>query len=443
MAVHGFRRLLRGVLAACILGRAGWVHAAPDPFAPGQTDFLVGVEAYHAGYYDAALASFQRARTAGFSGRMLDFNLGLAYYKLGRYPEAQATFERLQADPEYADMAEFHLGLIAAQRDQPDLAVARLRKVQQAARSAKLRALAQTALDRLQERPTGNRADVYLSAGAGYDSNPVLLSDTSGLPGQGPDWFGEAVGALGYTLASRASSSDQVRGNFYLRQYHRDTDLSQQDGGLALEHSIWGPGWRLNLAVTGETVFVGGRGLQSAGGINLEGSERILATTLALHYQGSRIAGGGGSTYLDGWQQTAGLTWSLPLGQGRLRLGYEFEANARRDLNADPEFFSESPTRHGLGLQLNEPLNDKLMLEARALYRYTRYRDADRFLVGDTLTVERRTEKLTQLGAAARYRFYPGWNFLVQYEYSRNQANIPGFAYTRHLASLGLEWLNR
>lgn len=415
-----------------------------DPFAPGQTDFLVGVEAYHAGYYDAALASFEQARAAGFSGHTLDFNLGLADYKLSRYPEARALFERLLADPQFADMAEYHLGLIAAQMGQRDLALAHLRKVRDTAHSAKLRVLAQTALERIQGRPAGGyRPNLYLSGGLGYDSNPVLLSDNSGLSGQGPDWFGEVVGALGYTLASRAASSDQVRANVYLRQYHHDTDLSQQDGSVAIEHSIWGQGWRVDLGLTGDTFFVGGDQLQSSGGISLEASQRILSTTLALRYQGNRVFGGGGSTYLDGWQQDAGLVWSVPAGPGRLRLDYAFETNARRDLEVGSEFFSESPTHHGLGLRLSEPLNDRLTLETRAGYRYTRYRDADRFLVGTALMVERRIEKLEQFGASARYRLFPGWNFLAQYDYSHNLANIPGFGYSRHTAVIGLEWLNR
>ncbi len=412
-----------------------------DPFAPGQTDFLVGLEAYHAGYYDAALAAFEQARADGFTGHTLDFNTGLAEYKLGRYPEARVVFERLLADPEFADMAEFHLGLIAARQEQRDLALRHLRRVQSTARSAKLRALAQTALERMLGRSAARRSNLYVSAGLGYDSNPVLLTDNSGMPGQGPDWFGEAVGALGYTMASRASSSDQLRANVYLRQYHHDTDLSQQDASLAVEHSIWGQGWRVDLGLTGDTFFVGGENLQSSGGISLEGSRRIGSTTVALRYQGSRVAGGGGSTYLDGWQQDADLIWSLPMGPGRLRLDYAFEANARRDLTDGTEFFSESPIHHGPGLRLIEPLNDRLTVEARAAYRYTRYRDADRFLIGSALTVERRTEKLEQFGTAARYRLYPGWNVLLQYDYSRNLANIPGFNYSRHTAVIGLEWL--
>jgi hypothetical protein len=436
--------LLRGLLAACALGGIGEAGAAaPDPFAPGQTDFLVGVEAYHAAYYDAALAAFEQASAAGFAGHTLDFNLGLANYKLGRYPDARAAFGRLLADPEFADMAEYHLGLIAAQMDQQDLALVHLRKVQRTARSARLKALAQTALERIQGRPAGERSNIYVSAGLGYDSNPVLLSDTSGLPAQGPDWFGEAVGAFGYTVASRATSSDQLRANVYLRQYHRDTDFSQQDGSLAFEHSIWGRGWGVDLGLVGDTFFVGGKNLQSSGGISVEGSQRIRSTTLILRYQGNRVAGGGGSTYLDGWQQDADLIWSVPLGQGRLRLDYAFETNARRDLDTGTEFFSESPTHHGLGLRLTEPLSERLALETRAAYRYTRYRDADRFLAGSALLVERRTEKLAQLGAAVRYRLYPGWNFLLQYDYSHNLANIPGFNYARHTAVIGLEWLNR
>lgn len=439
---YKFRGLRQRLLAAGLLGLAGLAHAATDPFAPGQTDFLVGVEAFHAGDYEAALEGFQRARAAGFKAPTLEFNLGLSQYKLGRYAQAGAVFQQLLGNPEFADVAEFHLGLVAAQLGQTDAAVAHLRKVERGARSPKLKALAQTALERILGRPAPSRSSVYLSGGLGYDSNPVLLSDGAGrVPGQGPDWFGEAIGSYGYTLAARDASSDQLRGSLYLRQYRKDTDLSQQDATLAYEHAFWGQGWRIDLGAAGETFYLGGDNLLSSGGLTAEGSRRLGAGTFSLRWQGNRVFGGSGSTYLDGWQQQAQLAWSAPLGDGRLRAQYDFESNARRDLDTGAEFFSESPTRHGASLRLSEPLGERLSLDLRATYRYSRYHAPDRFFTGPTLAEQRRSEELTQLAATARYRLYPGWNLLMHYDYSRNQANIPGFQYHRNQASLALEWL--
>lgn len=439
---HKIRGLRQRLLAAGLLGLAGLAHAATDPFAAGQTDFLVGVEAFHAGDYQAALESFDRARAAGFKAPSLEFNRGLCDYKLGRYPQAGAVFQSLLGNPEYADMAEYHLGLIAAQQGQQDAAVAHLRRVERGARSARLRTLAQTALERILGRPAPSRSSVYLSGGLGYDSNPVLLSDGAGrVAGQGPDWFGEAIGSYGYALAAREASSDQLHGSLYLRQYHKDTDLSQQDATLSYEHAFWGQGWRVDLGAAGETFYLGGDNLLSSGGLTAEGSQRFGAGTLSLRWQGNRVFGGGGSTYLDGWQQQAQLAWSAPLWRGRLRAQYDFESNDRRDLAAGSEFFSESPTRHGASLRLSQPLGERLALDLRAAYRYSRYHAADRFFDGSALTTQRRNEELAQFGATARYRLYPGWNLLMHYDYSRNQADIPGFAYHRNQASLAVEWL--
>jgi hypothetical protein len=441
--IRGVRRRLFAAGLLALAGPAAAV-AAPDPFAPGQTDFLVGVEAFHAGDYAAALECFGRARDAGYKDPTLEFNLGLSDYKLGRYAEAGAVFQHLLGQPGYADIAEFHLGLVAAQLGQQDAAVAHLRKVRDGSRtSPKLKALAQAALERILGRPAPGRSSVYLSGGLGYDSNPVLLSNSAEAPPrQGPDWFGEAIASYGYTLASDQASSDQVNGNLYLRQYHKDTDLSQQDATLSYQHGFRGQNWRIDLGVAGETYYLGGDNLLNSGGLLFEGSQRLGATSLSLRWQGNRVFGGGGSTYLDGWQQLAQLAWSLPLGAGRLRAQYDFESDDRRDLDTGSEFFSESPTRHGLSLRLGQPLGERLWLDLHAGYRYSRYHAPDRFYPGADLAVERRTEKLAQFGSTARYRLYPGWNLLLHYDYSRNQANIPGFEYHRNQASLAVEWLD-
>jgi hypothetical protein len=442
---YTFRGLRQRLLAAGLLGLAGLADAASDAFAPGQTDFLVGVEAFHAGDFDAALQYFRRARDAGFQDPTLEFNLGLSEYKLGRYAEAGAAFQRLLGQPGYADVAEFHLGLVAARLGQDEAAAAHLRKVRDSARSPKLRALAQAALERILGRPEPDRrSSFYLSGGLGYDSNPVLLSDDSAaLPRQGADWFGEAIASYGYTLAAREASSDQLNGSVYLRQYHEDTDLSQQDATLSYQHGFHGRDWRLDLGAVGETFYLGGDNLLSSGGLSAEGSRRLGPTTLSLRWQGNRVFGGSGSTDLDGWQQLAQLAWSVPLGSAWLRTQYAFESNARRDLDTGEEFFSESPTRHGVSLRYSQPLGGRLSLDLRAGYRYSRYRSADQFYAGSnsSLTVQRRTEELTVLGATARYRLFPGWNLLLHYDYSRNQADIPGFQYHRNQASLAVEWL--
>lgn len=440
---YTFRGRVQRLLAAGLLGLAGLASAATDPFAPGQTDFLVGVEAFHAGDFGAALQYFTHARDAGYREPSLEFNLGLSYYRLGRYAEAGTVFQRLLGQPGFGDIAEFHLGLVAAQLGQQDAALAHLRKVQDTTRSPKLRALAQTALDRILGRPApSSRSSLYLSGGLGYDSNPVLLADRSAaLPQQGADWFGEAVGSYAYTLAAREASSDQVSGSLYLRQYHKDTDLSQQDATLSYQHGFHGQDWRLDLGAVGETFYLGGSNLLSSGGVTMEGSERLGDTTLSLRWQGNRVFGGTGSTYFDGWQQQAQLAWSLPLGPAWLRAQYNFESDDRRDLDTGQEFFSESPTRHGLSLRYSQPFGERLSLELRGGYRYSRYHSADRFYAGPDFTVRRRSEELTQLGATARYRLYPGWNLVMHYDYSRNQADIPTFQYRRSQGSLALEWL--
>lgn len=443
----GFARLCNRLAGTFIVLAAACsqAHAATDPFAPGQTEFLVGVEAYHAGYYQAALDSFTEARRRGWSDPNLDFNVALSQYKLGLYGQAQAVLERLRTNPDYADMADYQLGLVAARQQREPAAREHFRRVAATARSPKLRALAQTALDRLSDAAlavtTPAPVSSYFSAGVGYDSNPVLLSDSS-FPGQGADGYAEVLGAVNANLATREHSADSLHGDLYLREYFTDTDLSQRDLELRGTHALFGQTWRVELSLEGQASFVGSHNLQDVGGLGLAWYGNWQGFSLGAHYEGQRVAGGTGYTYLDGWRQLTGLDWSMPLARGRLRAGYLFEANQRTDLGVGQQFFSESPLRHGAWARLEQPLGERLAVDLHAGYRYSRYRDADLFFVGNDLVEQRRVEKLAQFGGTARLRFSPSWDALLGYDFSHNQSSVPGLNYSRHLASIGFEWLH-
>jgi hypothetical protein len=449
LASTSFRARPLALLLSCALAAATAPARAADAAAAGgagQADFQQGVSEYHAGRFEAALADFQRARARGYRDPSLDFNIALSYYKLGRYPQAEAAFDELWSVPGYLDIAEFHLGLIAAQQGQNDTALSHWRAAEAATQSPRLKALIQAARARLsgEAAPAPPPAlSLFASGGIGYDSDPVLLSNSVELPSnQGSDWYGEAFGYLDYTLRSSARSSDELQASAYAHQYFSDTDFSQQDAQLSLRHNQFYGRWRFSLAGQAEATFLGGDSLQDLGGLTLEGAEKFTDASLLLRYDASRIAGGSGYTYLDGWRQRARLQYSHNLPRGELSGYYEFESNDRRDLSQDGIFFSESPIRHSLGLRLDQPVSQAVSLELRGRYRYSRYRDADQSTLSGAPFNQRRQERLAQAGLATRYRLSAAWDVLLQYEYSHNYSNAPGFDYNRHLLLLGVEWMN-
>ena len=164
---------------------------------------------------------------------------------------------------------------------------------------------------------------------------------------------------------------------------------------------------------------------------------------LSLRGQLSRIAAAPPNGYLEGWRLRAEGELAGTTGPARVRAGYQFEINDRADLTAGNEFFSHSPMRHRLGLSLDHPLASGWFLQWGVRYRYSYYRDPDRFVQGGVLREQRRVEELVDAGLRARRPLGSEINVLLEYQYSHNTSTVDVFNYDRHVVSIGLEWVPR
>lgn len=429
------RLALVSTLLGCFLSAA--VLAAPPP----QPLFDAGVAQYRKAQYAAALQSFQRAEAAGMQGPNLRFNLGLAYYKLGRDAEARAQFEALRSTPDYAPMADYHLGLIAARGGDRDGALLLLRRAEAHAATPQLRALARSTIARLSNTSAQASSAIYISAGGGYDSNPVLLADdTNATNGEDGDAYAELLGVLSVPLVTGASGNLLGEGSLYAREYQDVSDFSQQAGQLGLRYQRDAGKWQMAVIGQGEASFVGGDSFQNAGSVGIEWLRFGSRANAKIQLQSSRIAGGDGYEYLDGWRHRFAAEYAPRLASGRLRLGYDLEYNDRDDLTDGTEFFSRSPLRNRVSARWSAPISDRWSLELGARYRNSRYADPDRFLDNATLREKRRSEQLGEGMLGLRYRLGQDWSLLTQYQYQHNHSNFDSYSYERQSGLLAIEW---
>lgn len=436
------------VLLACVL----WLGAADARAAPSAADaFEDGVAAYRAERYETALTAFLAARRRGMQTPNLELNLGLTYYRLGRYYEARESFNQVRSDLRYTDLADYHLGLVAAELGERDLALGYFQSVQSTAAPA-LRDRATVALRRLNDAPLEDDPAVletarpdgsyYLRAATGFDSNPELINDTLDLPadteGAG---YAEVLGNLEHPLGASFLGATAFRADLRLRQHDGEEGFDQQSGDLGLRQSWTAGGWRLGLTGEGGAAWLEGEAYQNTGSLGFDGRRNFAGTVATLRTDVLRIGGEGDYDYLDGWRYRGELQVARSLGLLRARAEVDYERNDRRDLRLGDEFASYSPSRRGLGLSVSTPTLRQLSLEWRLGYRESRYRDANRFLEGGSLREERRADDLSMTGLRARWRAGETWNWMLDYQYSRNDSNLEPFAYVRHLATLGIEWL--
>jgi hypothetical protein len=396
-------------------------QAGADPAVPppGLDVFYRGVAQYRNGNYASALYLFQMARAAGNPSPNLTYNIALTLYQLGRDDEAERAFEDLSYEPGYRDIAEYHLGLIAVRTGNREAAASSLRRAAEDSDQEPLRRLAAAALaglDGVLPRPD---PAVYLSLGAGYDTNAGYqsdelqeLSDTAGS-------FMEGIAALDQPLDGGVFAM----GTVYAREYEAFAEHSQQAAQLALRLQRGGMNWQAAVTARGEGTWLGGEALHEAGTLALEGRRAAGSGHWTLRAASTRFTAKDIYAELEGWRHRAGIEYAA----SRAALGYEFEVNERADLEADSTFASRSPLRHTVSARTARALAERTTLEWRGRWRYSHYADPDRF----NGTEERRRDTLLEAGLGARWRLSRLWSVLLEARYGRNRSSLDHYGYRR------------
>ena len=422
------------LLLAALLGAAACCAAVAQE--PGGAASARGIELFRARDYAGALQSFLEAQRAGADAPGLRYNLGVTYYRLGRYPEAEGEFTGLTQDPAWAPLARYNLGLTAQRMGRQAQARAHFERAREAD-EPRLRSLAAVAIARLDAStaPTS----VLLSAAAGYDSNATLSPDAStvALQAEG-DAFLETFAAASHRLSGTAATQTHLHGGLYARRY---ADLEPYDLAalrLGMSRDTAGSASQWGFGGYFDHVEASNGRLQQAAMLDAHvrrspDSERDLRG----RYQFAAIDGGGDFAYLDGWQQRFSVEAGLPIARARLNLGYELELNDRDDLRLGADFFSYSPTRHSLLVQVIVPASGGWRLEARGELRASRYNDPHRLDAGTTILT--RHDDRWGAGMRASRAFGSGRRLFFDYGYYRNESNIDAYDYDRHQALAGVE----
>ena len=426
---------LRLALALCVLALAVSARAA----SPGEQAFNRGFKAFRAGDYSAALSSFQEARRAGVDSPQLRHNLGVTYYRLGRHAEAEREFRSLTQDPSWAAVAYYNLGLTAQRMGRADEAAAHFRRAHRESAEPGLRLLAATALERMGlPRPLA-RTSFFASFGAGYDSNATLSPDleAEGLSGES-DTFVEALASVSHRLEGSEAAGLYALGAVYARRY---TDVSRFDltglrGGLVRETRSAGRSSGIGGYL--EQVFIDDETLQRTATLDLYARwPRGAGRDLRARYRLSRVEGGTGFGYLDGWQHLLSADAGFGWGRAAARAGYELELNEREDLVRGNEFFSFSPTRHLVFLRAVWPAAGVWRVEGRGEIRISRHDDPNR--LADGSLVRREDERLGFALRASR-PLQGRWRLFVAGEYYDNRSNLATYDYRRGQLSAGVEF---
>jgi tetratricopeptide (TPR) repeat protein len=426
------KTLLRAGLAAALLATGSPGHAAE----PGRAEFDAGVAAYRARDVAGALASFERARAAGYASPQLGFNLGLCYYRLRRYAEARAQFEALRAEPAFAAVADFHLGLIAAREGDRARAESLWRSLENGPDAA-LAQRAGVALGRLDHGRAEPVRSGYLLLAAGYDSNPALLDESLQPPDGGESAEFDVLAAFNWPLSGSARRFTALRGGAYLKDYAEDLGQDQHGAFAGLSREFDDGARRLSYALDWSTSTYDGEPLLDVTTLSVQRAPS-KGPGWRAGVQASHIRAPATYAPLEGWRARVNLARVMRTGRALTRLGYEFEYNDREDFLLGADFVSHSPLRHRVELLVDHPLGARTTVRWSLRHRDSRNRDPD--TSGGGLVSERHEEQLSQAGVQLRRRLGPATFALAEVQYSRNTATPDTYEYDRATALLGLEW---
>lgn len=433
------------VAAICFLAAGALqFNSAMAAEVSADTAFQTGITAFQAKQYERALAAFRLARSKGLNTTQLTYDLGVTYYRLGRYPEAKEEFAVLAKDPSLAPLAHYNLGLIARKMEQAEEAGQEFSKAYDTTRDPKLRTLAGEQLQRLGRKPPPkNRWIGFIDANAGYTDNASLSSDSSltASSQKGSALLSLLAGGKGQITGDYRNGL-QAAATFYRIDYPNVRAFSQNDIRAGAQYRLSGGPWSALLAANGEYITLGGRTLETLGGVKSAVSRQLTGRDgVNLIYRYDHIAGGSFYNYLSGWRQSLALENVWRSDVFRTTGGYRFELNRRKDLTNGSQFFSESPTRQRVYADLYWQFVPKAELHLGGRYQYSRYNKPNVIAAGGTLTTITRSDRYAYAQAAFNYKLTEDWRLGGGYEYMRNDSNLARYRYVSNRFMASLEFL--
>jgi len=431
-----------------LTGLLCWAAAATTAVA--AEPFSSGTAAFRDGDYERALAHFEEARQAGQQGASLTYNLGVTLLKLQRYQAAQARFQQLLDDPEWADVARLQLGLLAEKQGRPVSAVGHYRVLTDS-ESPKLRRLALARLTELARAPDAEtvleeqeRGLALISLASGYDSNAYslqneLLTDDS----VGEDTYTELFAWGQFRLEGTAEEGWRLQGFAFGRRYSELESLDLTSFNLGLTRYLPWRGWQLEIGGVAETASLGGERVTSEWRFVGRARQAFDRGVLTLAYLPSHFSGTDDYRYLDGWRQRVEARWSMPLAVLEVDALYRLDLDDRGDLvAADDGFYSYSPRRQTLGVEVELPVAQGWTLVAGSHYRMSHYRGDNRLQDSDgEFKVQARDGDRLRSWVGAEVQLLPRLQLDGRVIHTTNDENFDIYTYDKTEASLGIRYV--
>lgn len=427
-----------------------------DPNA-GRAWLGLGIVQFHRDHYQHAFTTLVKAQELLPEDPLVHYYQGLALNKLGHYGEAQIPLAKaLQFGRELSPEIHFQSGYAYLKQGVLDEAQAEFNAVIQAEPQSDLARTAQTLIQQIREKPTGEhkRWDLHLSVSEQFDTNVVLLPGGTGPPG----------GSTGISQKSDYRTAFSVRGTYHAYQdkdwtsgisysfyqsFHRTLslfDIQDHSPTVFLQRTV-GP-LQARIQYVYDQVDVGRAPylVAHAGQSIVTLSEGALGfTQFQFRYQDKDFRHGKVpfNTARDGKNTLVGITQYVPFANNAasVRVGYTFDmdrtgggrvamATPGDSTNADWAYKG-----HRLSSGIELPPFHAMKLDLAFDYYRQEYENANSFSP-DGLTVRR--DNVYLFTSTVVHPLTSHLTLSGQYSYMREASNVSAFDFNRSIWSLSL-----
>ena len=394
-------------------------HAA----TPAESRFTEARTAFEAENFSEALTLFEQALALGLDGPAIHYNIGVAAYRSGDLARAERAFLEVARTPAMAALANYNLGLVALQRGDEKAARAWFERAARDGTDERLAALARRRLEGLSAAPAPGAWSLYARAGAGYDDNVALRSESLDTSASGEeDAFAELLLSTSYSFGQAWRADAAVAWLDYTDLDEFDQSAFSLGVGRGFSLDRWylevdGYAWQLSLgdAAYERSVAAGAR------------IRRAFPQGHAIHAQMrvSAVDGEGDYTGLSGSRAELGLKYEWS------RLAWSLGAHTRGELNdsADDLFATRW---FELGAVAQWAWSPRWTFTADAALRRTRH-------PGDASTPDPWEDTRTTFRIGATRGLWRNAQVFLRYQYENNASPIDGYDYKRNWVAASIE----
>lgn len=414
-------------------GRSRAALAALCEAAKHEGAFQRGLARMESGDRPGAIAAFEEARAAGpdASAALLE---GICWYELGDDGRARPLLAEAEGDPAHRESARFFLGLVALRGGRSREAAALL------ASSATDRRLGPMAMDLARLARREGRVVLSVLLDGGWDSNVDLTPDLAGQPASAGD-TSTGVTALA-RVAPGGDTGPYLTATATWRNQARYDALDVLGGGVfagwqaghAGRYLLGEAGWEYR-ALGGEPYLSAPRLLGTArldlgdaasGGVTyLARWERFLPAYFA-RYDAAEPGADVGYSGLRHFAE-ADVTWDL----ARARSSATVAWHGGWDAAHDPALaWGEHGPRAALRLALSRDV--RLGLDAAFTWRA--------YQAFDPALGALRADRYLDAAAVLERDLGDRWTLRASLVARKAFSNVPDFAYTRIVPTLGIAW---